>query len=242
MMKVYVGWDARDELAFRACVSSLRAHASESIEIIPLKEYDLRRRGIFNRAYTVESSGQMIDAVDKRPFSTTFTFTRFAIPLIDQTDDWVLFCDADFLWRSDPALLFKQADDTKNLMCVQHQYAPPENTKFDGMLQQQYKRKNWSSLMLMRPKRCRITKEELNAESGRYLHQFQWMPDDRIGALPHGWNWLEGWSDPKIDPAAVHYTRGTPDMLGDDLPYSDEWWKAVNAWKPFMNHHVIPCG
>ncbi len=239
-MKVYVGYDVRDELAFRACVSSLLAHASIPLQIIPIKEFDLRRRNIFHRGYTVKPSGQMIDSIDKRPFSTTFTFTRFAIPLIDNSDECVLFCDADFLWRADVALLFALFDKDKSLMCVQHDYKPKEKTKFDGMLQEQYLRKNWSSLMLFNPSKCKITQAELNGASGRYLHQLKWLADEQIGALPAAWNWLEGWSDESVDPLAVHYTRGTPDMLGDFLPYSAEWRVAVAQWQPQMNLHVIP--
>lgn len=242
-MRIYVGWDPRDELAFRACVSSLRRHSSIPLEIFPLKEYDLRRHGVFRRAYHVESSGQFIDAIDRRPFSTQFSFTRFSIPIIDRKPGWALFSDADFLWRADVAKLFALADDSKSLMCVQHDYAPAEQTKFDGMLQQRYRRKNWSSLMLMKPSEILIEPSVLNNSSGRYLHQLKWLPADKLGALPEDWNWLEGWSPADRDPLAVHYTRGTPDMLDQELPYATEWWEAVHAWTPDMSHHGIdPCG
>lgn len=240
-LRFFVGYDPRDELAFRACVSSLRAHATIPLEIYPLKEYDLRRKNVFARAYRVESSGQMIDAIDGRPFSTQFSFTRFSIPIICRLPGWAVFCDADFLWRRDIADLVREFDDSKNLMCVQHEYSPPENTKFDGMLQQKYRRKNWSSLMAMQPANFILEKEVLNNASGRYLHQLKWLPESQIGALPETWNWLEGHSTLE-NPSAVHYTRGTPDMLGD-MPYSKEWWDAARAWSPSMNHHEIaPCG
>lgn len=241
-MKIFVGWDARDELAFRACVTSLLQHATIPLQIIPLKDYELRRHGIYHRAYHVQPNGQKYDDADGRPFSTEFTFTRFSVPLFDRSEEWVVFCDADFLWRADIAELAKHFDDTKKLLCVQHIYKPDEAIKFDGMLQQQYRRKNWSSLMAFRPKYLPMKKPVLNGSSGRYLHQFKWLDDEEIGALPEEWNWLEGWSSADISPKAVHYTRGTPDMLGK-LPFDDEWWAAVKAWKPEMNEHgAFPCG
>lgn len=238
MMRIYVGYDPRDEMAFRACVASIRETASVQPEIYPLKEYDLRRRGIYSRAYTVESSGQMIDSIDRRPFSTQFTFTRFAVPIFDKSDDYVLFVDADFLFRRDVNEILTGIDRSKPLLCVQHDYKPPEGAKFDGMLQQQYKRKNWSSLMLMRPRGLNLMQAELNNASGRYLHQFQWMEEDQIGALPPTWNCLEGWHTDE-DPAAIHYTRGTPDMVDFPQPFSNDWWRAAAMYHHGMNKHDL---
>lgn len=240
-LKIYTGWDPRDELAYRACVSSLLKHSTIPLRITPLKDYELRRHNIYSRAYFVERRGQMIDRNDSRPFSTQFSFTRFGIPLIDKSDDWVIFCDADFLWRADVAELVEYFDDSKKLMCVQHDYRPEEITKFDGMSQKKYNRKNWSSLMAFRPARLPITKALLNGASGKFLHAFGWLEDEEIGGLPEEWNWLEGWSPDSVIPKVVHYTRGTPDMNGR-LPYDEEWWAAVNEWHPGMSQHgVFPC-
>jgi hypothetical protein len=234
MRRVYIGYDPRDEMAMRACVSSLIKHATIPLDIILLRENELRKRGVYWRGYRVAGSGQMIDDRDGRPFSTQFSFTRFAIPLIDKESGWVLFCDADMLFRRDVAELFALVESSKAVMCVQHDHTPPETTKMDGMIQTQYKRKNWSSLMLMQPEMCDITKYWLNNETGAFLHALCWQREETIGALPHEWNWLEGWSSPDIDPAVVHFTRGTPDMIGDDLPFASDWWDAVAEWRPDM--------
>lgn len=237
-MRVYIGYDVRDTRAFRACVTSLRDHASIPLEIVPLKDADLRRRGVYWRSYHVEPTGQMIDDRDGRPFSTAFSFTRFAIPLIDDSDEWALFVDADMLFRADVAGLLECADDSKAVMCVQHQHCPPESVKMDGVAQTRYWRKNWSSVMLLRPARCKITRYQLNNMPGSFLHGMCWAGHDDIGALPEQWNWLEGWSGPEVNPALVHYTRGTPDMLGDDLPFAAEWWDAVRRWTPEMGDYA----
>ena len=55
-----------------------------------------------------------------------------------------------------------------------------------------------------------------------------WLMDEDVGSLDEKWNWLEGWSDPEIDPKIVHFTRGTPDMEGhENVPYADEWWATL---------------
>jgi hypothetical protein len=70
-----------------------------------------------------------------------------------------------------------------------------------------------------------LSKYALNNMSKQWLHRLLWLEDDAIGGLPDTWNWLEGFSDPAIDPKLVHYTRGTPDMPGyEDSAYADEWY------------------
>lgn len=226
--QVYIGWDPRDHLAYKVACRSLLAHASVPINITPLVERDLRRDGAYWRPYSVQGSGQRIDAIDGRPYSTEFTFTRFLVPHLEAFEDrWVLFCDADVMFRDDVALLWEEAEKhpTKAVLCVQHDHKPREAIKMDGVAQSRYPRKNWSSVMMMHPARCcTLTVEEVNSWSGRDLHGLKWIDDAEIGPLPERWNWLEGHHHPGSNPALVHYTRGTPDMTRQDDEFSDEWW------------------
>ncbi len=229
-LRVYVGWDQRDIAAFIVCQESLHAHASIPIEVVPLRDWELRRRGVYWREYHVDQRGQMWDSRDGKPFSTAFAFTRFLVPLLeDYGKDPVVFCDADMLWRADVAELVELSKG-KPLACVQHDYRPPESEKMEGVIQTRYDRKNWSSLMVMRPHRCKgLTPYVCNNWSGQALHGMSWIDDQDIGALPERWNWLEGWSEGD-DPAVVHYTRGTPDMEGcEGAAYADEWWGYLNG-------------
>ena len=225
-LRVYVGYDPKDDLAFEVCVQSLVKHSSIPLDIRSLKEWELRRSHLYQRSYRVDENGQSWDDRDGKPFSTGFSFTRFAVPIIESyADEWVVFVDADFLFRADIKDLMALVDPSKSVMCVQHNHIPPDTEKMYGMIQSNYFRKNWSSLMLIRPSGCRaMTRYQLNNATGSWLHALLWVRDEEIGSIPDEWNWLEGWSDPGIDPKAVHYTRGTPDMLGDDLPYAPEWW------------------
>lgn len=227
MLRVYIGWDERDVLAYEVCRASLLAHASIPVEIVPLKHWELRRRGLYRRAYWCDESGQKWDARDENPFSTGFSFTRFLVPALEQfKSGWVLFCDPDMLWRADVAELLALAEDDKAVMVVQHRHAPTEKVKMGGLLQTAYNRKNWSSLMLMQPQEnALLTPYVVNLWKGHELHGFRWLSDAQIGSLPVAWNWLAGASDPAVEPKIVHYTAGTPDMPEvQRCRFDDEWW------------------
>ena len=45
-LKVYVGWDCREDIAFQVCKQSILDHASVPVDVIPLKQKDLRRDSI----------------------------------------------------------------------------------------------------------------------------------------------------------------------------------------------------
>ena len=60
---------------------------------------------------------------------------------------WALFMDCDVLVRRNLYELRKLLDDSKALMCVQHEHIPISNIKMDGQPQSSYERKNWSSVM-----------------------------------------------------------------------------------------------
>lgn len=224
-MKVFIGWDPLDVDAYRVCEHSLKKQSSIPLEVYPLKEHQLRHKGLFWRAYHVDEKGQKYDVGDGKPFSTQFSFTRFCVPsLCEYSDEWVLFMDPDMLVKGDVAELVERADD-KSLYCVQHEHVPEETVKMGGLIQTQYQRKNWSSLMLMNPSRnMSLTKYAVNNQTGAWLHALLWLRDDQIGDLPETWNWLEGHSSPSIIPKIIHYTRGTPDLPGcEGVDRADEW-------------------
>jgi hypothetical protein len=160
--------------------------------------------------------------------STEFALTRFLVPALCRAE-WAVFCDCDFLWRTDIDELLALADPRYAVMVVQHDYTPVEQFKMDGQIQLTYPRKNWSSLVLwncLHPAHS-VLPELVNTWTGRRLHGFEWLDDKLIGALPEAWNWLEGHSSPALDPKAVHFTRGTPDLPGyEQVPYAGEWHRV----------------
>ncbi len=220
---IYVGWDSREDIAYQVCRHSLLTRASIPIAVEPLRLPDLRSRAMYWR--------------DDDPLaSTEFTYSRFLVPALTRYQGWALFCDCDFLWLGDVAELVDQLDDEFAVMCVQHDYRPTETVKMDGQAQTVYPRKNWSSLVAYNcahPANAALTVEAVNARSGAYLHRFQWLDDELIGALDETWNWLEGWCQKPTSgtPKVVHYTRGGPWFENwQDVDYAQEWLNEQEAF------------
>lgn len=234
-MKIFIGVDPKDTKAYQVLVESIYAYTKDPVEIIPILEHKLRWEKKYWRSYRVDSDGQMWDDRDGKPFSTSFSFTRFCVPMMNEfKDEWVAFMDPDMMFRADIAELFDWADKSKAVNVVQHQHTPTETTKMGGLQQTLYERKNWSSLMIMNTARCKgLDPYTVNNQPGAYLHGLGWVEDDMIGSLPEAWNWLEGWSSPAIHPLNVHFTRGTPDFPGcENFAYASEWKKYAYA------HHM----
>ena len=219
---VYVGWDSREDIAYQVCRHSLVSRASVPVDVVPIKQDELRAEGHYTRP---------VDPLA----STEFTYTRFFVPFLTGYQGWALFCDCDFLWLADIKGLMDLLDDRYALMCVHHDHRPPETMKMDGRKQTQYPRKNWSSLVLYNcghPANRVLTPDVVNRELGAFLHRFQWLDDDLIGAVPETWNWLEGWSEAPAEghPNVVHFTRGGP-WFDDwqDVAFGDLWLEEEKA-------------
>ena len=220
MLKVFIGWDRREDGAYQVAKHSMELYSSIPLEIVPIKQHELREQGIYTRP---------VDALA----STEFSLTRFLTPYLAGYSGWALFCDCDFLFRGDISTLLDYADGAKACFVVPHDYRPTEAVKMDNKAQHQYPRKNWSSFMLLNCQHEQVEKltpELVNIASGMYLHRFEWLTDDVIGYLPVTFNYLEGWhtSEVEPDPIAVHFTRGGPwfkDYV--DVEYGREWMQEA---------------
>ena len=202
-MKVFVGYDTREDIAYQVCKHSIESKQSDA-SVRPLKQQELRDAGWYTRG------------IDKLA-STEFTFTRFLIPELCNFKGWALFMDCDMILKTDIKELFDQADDQYAVMCVQHDYSPSATTKMDGQQQTVYPRKNWSSVMLFNcghKSNQTLTQDLVNNPeiTGAYLHRFSWLKDKEVGELSPEWNWLVGhYKEPKDGtPKLIHYTEGGP--------------------------------
>jgi lipopolysaccharide biosynthesis glycosyltransferase len=203
-LKIFIGWDSREDIAYQVAKQSIKDTATIPVEIIPLKQKNLRKDKVYWRD-------------EDKLASTEFTFTRFLVPHLADYKGWALFIDCDFVALDDVKRLYKQRDDKYAIMCAQHDYTPKEGTKMDGKKQLNYPRKNWSSMMLINcghPSNAQLTKELVNDKkiTGKYLHRFSWLDDSEIGKISHEWNWLVGWYKEPQDgkPKFLHYTEGGP--------------------------------
>ena len=232
-LHVYIGFDAIDDLAFRVCVRSLLKHASVPVEIHALRDWQCKGMGLYWRHHMVASTGQKYDLRNMEAHSTEFTYLRFLTPILHRhmgRKGWCMFLDADMLWRADVGELFALTDNQYHVMVVKHDHRPPETTKIVGVVQTTFPRKNWASVMLFNSDVCQLTTQQVSEAPKMYLHQFEWLADDLIGALPEEWNWLDGWSDPDMNAKIAHFTRGTPDMPDiEAMRYSDEYWAHTDT-------------
>lgn len=221
-MRIFIGYDPAEDAAYNAAVKSL--HRVSDLAPEPLCEERLRASGLYTR--TVDKRGQMYDLPSNAPCSTEFATSRFLTPLLCQTG-WALFVDCDVIFMADPLTI--ELDNSKAVMVVKHNHQG-QGTKMGGMVQTNYSRKNWSSVMLFNcdhPANKRLSLRDVNERPGRDLHAFYWLHDDEIGELPPVWNWLVNVQEKPDNPRIAHFTLGGP--------WIDGWKPAPhdNLWNEF---------
>ena len=214
MIRIFIGFDPRETVAYHVLSHSIHARASAPVSIAPLMLSQLG--GLMTRE---RNSLQ----------STDFSFSRFLTPYLCGFEGWAIFMDCDMLVLEDIVKLWALRDDKYAVMCVKHDHVPKEKTKFLGAQQTKYEKKNWSSVMLFNCAKCTaLTPDYVNSASGLDLHRFNWLgDDDLIGEIPHRWNLLVGYdqSIPVDEVSNLHYTIGGPYFHDyKDIDYAAEWF------------------
>lgn len=215
MIRIFVGYDPREAVAYHVLSHSIHARSSQPVSIAPVALSELK--DVFTRK--TESLQ-----------STEFSFSRFLVPYLCDFEGWALFMDCDMLVQDDMAKLWDLRDDKYAVMCVKHNHVPKEERKFLGAVQTKYEKKNWSSVMLMNCARCTaLTPEFVNTATGLELHRFQWLEsEDLIGEIPHRWNHLVDY-DPDLpieEISNLHYTIGGPYFPEyEECGYAAEWYR-----------------
>src|SRR5262245_9294478 len=211
MLRVYIGYDPREAVAWSVLSYSIQARASEPVAIAPLMLPQLKE--VLTR--------------ERHPLqSSDFSFSRFLTPYLSHYEGWSVFMDCDMLMLDDITKLWRLRDDRYAVMVVKHIHVPKETVKFLGEPQSKYEKENWSSVILFNNAKCRaLSLEYVNRASGLELHQFKWLAsDDLIGELPSRWNHLVGYDSPINNASLVHYTLGGPYFTEyKDCEYAREW-------------------
>jgi len=221
-LKVFVGYDSREDIAWQVCRHSIERLSSSQVEVHPLRQPALRELGLYTRP---------VDGAA----STEFSLTRFLTPYVSAHDGWTLFVDCDFVFTRPLDALLPLLSPDKALYVVQHDYVPVNAVKMDGKQQTVYPRKNWSSFMAFNgshPAVRALTPTVVNAAHPSYLHRFEWVADDLIGALDLTWNFLEGeYPVPAHTPSAIHFTNGGPWFDNwRDVAFADIWLQERDAY------------
>ena len=216
MIQIYAGFDEREEIGYHTFASSVIHRSSHPVSITPLH---LRHFAPFY-------------AAGQRDGSNAFIYTRFLIPFLQQFQGWALFADAaDMICLADIAELWALRDYYKAVQVVGHDYKTRHPVKYRGTEMESrnddYPKKNWSSLMLINCSHFawrQMTPEVVTKMSGAELHQFAFIPDDRIGFLPKEWNWLPQEYGENPQAKIVHYTVGIPGFPAyAQTEMADEW-------------------
>jgi lipopolysaccharide biosynthesis glycosyltransferase len=196
MINLYVGYDEREAIAYHVFCHSVIKNTSLPVKITPLVLSQLKE---FNETHQDRSND--------------FVYSRFLTPYLNEFDGWAIFADGDMICQADLKELIGMADPNKALMVVKHDYQTKTSIKYLGNINENYPRKNWSSVILWNcshPKHKILTPEFVSNQTGKFLHRFSWLDDNDIGELPVEWNWLACEYEKNTDAKLIHYTLGTP--------------------------------
>ena len=196
MINLYVGYDEREAIAYHVFCHSVIKNTSIPVKITPLVLSQLKE---FNETHQDRSND--------------FVYSRFSTPYMNEFDGWAIFADGDMICQADLKELIGMADSNKALMVVKHDYQTKASIKYLGNINENYPRKNWSSVILWNcshPKHKILTPEFVSNQTGKFLHRFSWLDDNDIGELPVEWNWLACEYEKNTDAKLIHYTLGTP--------------------------------
>ncbi len=195
-INIVIGFDQRESVAFHTFVQSIIEKASIPVNITPLAINSLK-----DYKETHE---------DK---SNDFIYSRFLTPYLNNFEGWAIFLDGDMICQTDIKELWDLRDEKKALLVVKHNYQSKAKKKYLGNINENYPRKNWSSVILWNcshPKHKVLTPNFIAEQTGKYLHRFSWLNDDEIGDLPLAWNWLAIEYPVNMEAKLIHYTLGTP--------------------------------
>lgn len=206
-LRVFLGFDPREAAAFYVCQQSILEYTKAEVSFHPV-------RG------------------ERRDGSNTFTYDRFLVPYRCGFSGVAIFLDGDMLVRTDIAELADMARLDKACCVVKHDYLTKHPTKYLGQKNDDYPRKNWSSVVVWNcayfPNRI-LTPEFVAKHDGAFLHRFSWLNDSQIGEIPAEWNRLVLEQEIEDDDKLRHFTIGTPCFAEyADSPGADEWFATLN--------------
>ena len=195
-INLIVGFDQREAVAYHVFCQTIIDRSTMPVQFLPLAENSL------NQYKELHTDG-----------SNKFIYSRFLTPYLMNFSGWAIFADGDMVCQVDISELWSLRDEGMAAQVVKHDYKTKAVKKYLGNKNEDYPRKNWSSLILWNcghPKNAILTPEFIQAQPGSYLHRFSWLGDDLIGGLDAEWNWLAIEYPENPNAKLIHYTLGTP--------------------------------
>lgn len=212
MIPIFVGFDPREAVAYHVFCQSVLERTKEEVSFTPI-------------------SGEQRDATNR------FSHERWGIPARQGFRGWAIYAECDMLARAPLDELWAPRHSDYDVMVAQHDYQTKHPVKYWGQPNEDYPRKNWSSLMLINCAAAvwqRIPMlspgpsiQDLHRFSPIFPHggrQAEGFATERVGALPLEWNWLVGEYEHNPDAKLVHFTIGGPYFDAyRNCHYADEW-------------------
>jgi hypothetical protein len=224
MLNLFVGLDPNETVGFHVFVQSVLSRTNP------------------NKVTITPVFGNKEDA------SNTFGKARFEIPARCGYRGIAVWMDgSDMLCRTDIADLPDLLETGCDVAVVPHIYSTKYATKFLGQPNEDYPRKNWSSLMVMNcgnyPWR-KITPEYVACAKSSHLHRLEFLKDERIGYLDKEWNHLVNEYEYNPDAKIAHFTIGLPCWAPyAKCDYADEWraeLRKVNHFASWQTYDDSP--
>jgi len=212
---IFIGFDSREAVAYHVCCQSIIDRSSMPVEFHPL------HLGLFKDYTETHKDG-----------SNAFIYSRFLVPWLMTWRGRAIFMDGDMIVKDDIAKLWVEQDLYKAVQVVKHDYATKYPVKYLGNTNENYPRKNWSSVILWNCNHFRnrvLIPEYVEKATGSHLHQFKWLDDKDIGMLPKTWNHLVLEEEFNPDSKLDHFTIGAP--FFPDYDKGEEarmWWGEYN--------------
>lgn len=210
MINIFIGYDPRESVAYHVCSNSIIRHTTKPVSITPLALNSLKT---YKEMHTDGSN--------------EFIYSRFLVPHLMNYNGWAIFIDGDMIVRSDISELWDYRDDSKDVLVVKHEYKTKANIKYLNAPNEDYPRKNWSSVILWNcssPENKVLSPRFVQTSTGKALHRFSWLSDKNIGELPIEWNWLPDEFGENTNAKLLHYTLGTPSFFNyANSPMANEW-------------------
>jgi lipopolysaccharide biosynthesis glycosyltransferase len=216
VLDIYLGYDGKVEpIAYYVCMQSIIEKSSIPVRFTPLALNTLKD---YTETHTDGSN--------------SFIYSRFLVPYLNNFKGMALFLDGDMIVKGDVAELLYEFDPSEAVKVVKHNYKTKHLVKYLGAKNEDYPKKNWSSVMLWNCSHWlnrQLTPRFIQEQTGKYLHRFQWLkyPEEQVGKLDETWNHLVGEYEYNPDAKLAHFTLGSPcfkDYQTGD--YSEEWWNT----------------
>ena len=213
IVDIVVGFDQREAVAYHTFTQSVIEKSTVPVRFLPL------------------SINSLSDYNEKhKDGSNDFIYSRFLVPHLMSFKGWAIYADGDMVCLEDIKKLWDLRDKNYAIQVVKHNYKTKIEEKYWGNKNENYPRKNWSSLILWN---CEheahkiLSPDFIEKQSGAFLHRFSWIKDEEIGELEKEWNWLALEYEEKKDINLIHYTIGTPCFKEySDKSLSSFWKKS----------------